>query len=263
MVGDNDDPFRSLCMGEFSPGLWIGNLQSVQYIFGHRPQQQQHTNTETTTTITTAWTIVSVLESDQLLNYVRNLIEQQQQQQQPQSAPSTIIVHRHVTWKLPDRNQAHFLSDTLLQVLACMDESTFLRNNNKNAIHSQCLVHCAKGISRSAAVCAAWLMHRLQRHDGNNGRAVSLADAMAALRRVRPEVQPNLGLTAALWSIQTARGNVREAVRKSQGQRSLSTLSSPLGHATAVSQPQQPQEQLPQPTRDDDPPDEASDQSDG
>jgi protein-tyrosine phosphatase len=196
------DPCRSLYMGEFSPGMWIGNLQSIKYILDHPPgvtADDVGTTEATTSACTTSWTIISVLESDRLLDYVSDLIRQQQQQPVPR-----LVVRHHFTWKLPDTNQAHFLSDTILQVLAYMDEAF----QSNNTIHSKCLVHCAMGISRSAAVCAAWLMH-------NNQCGVhSLADAMAALRRVRPGVQPNMGLTAALLSIQAMRGNVPAAMER-------------------------------------------------
>jgi protein-tyrosine phosphatase len=205
----DDDPCRSLYMGEFSHGMWIGNLQSIKYILDHPEVAADVGTTEATTSAscTTSWTIISVLESDQLLDYVSDLIRQQQQQ-----PVRRLVVRYHFTWKLPDTNQAHFLSDTLLQVLAYMDESI----QSNNTIHSKCLVHCAMGISRSAAVCAAWLMH-------NNQCGVrSLADAMAVLRCVRPGVQPNMGLTAALLSIQAMRGNVpaamNRAARPQQGQ---------------------------------------------
>jgi protein-tyrosine phosphatase len=200
----DDDPHRSLYMGEFSPGMWIGNLQSIKYILDH-PDVANNVGTtvgttETTTSAsTTAWTIISVLESDRLLDYVRDLIQQQQQQPVPR-----LVVRHHFTWKLPDTSQAHFLSGTLLQVLAYMDKSF----QSNTTIPSKCLVHCAMGISRSAAICAAWLMH-------NNQCGVhSLPDAIAALQRVRPGVQPNMGLTASLLSIQAMRGNVPAAIER-------------------------------------------------
>lgn len=190
-----DDPCRSLYLGEFSPGMWIGNLQSVKYVLDQEAANvgtvgiEDISETIAGMTRRSTWTIISILESDRLLDFVRDLT-----QKQPE------IVQKHYLWKLPDSSQADFLSDKLVQVVAYMDES-FQKNSN-----SKCLVHCAMGISRSAAVCAAWLMHQ--------NRHYSLPEAMSVLRRVRPGVRPNMGLTAALLSIQATHGDIRAAVER-------------------------------------------------
>jgi protein-tyrosine phosphatase len=193
MTARHDDIVcRSLYMGQFIPGMWIGNLQSVKFVLDHAEGASDNTRD------TTTWTIISVLESDQLLDYVKYLILQRPDK-----------VQKHYLWKLPDRSCADFLSDKLVEAIAHMDESFQHSNRNNSNSHHQCLVHCAMGISRSAAVCAAWLMHQFpSRYD-------SLANAMAVLRCVRPGVQPNMGLTAALLSIQTTRGDIRAAMERS------------------------------------------------
>jgi atypical dual specificity phosphatase len=51
------------------------------------------------------------------------------------------------------------------------------------------LVHCFQGKSRSAAVCAAYLMAK---------SGCSLEEALDEVRRTRPQAQPNLGFAAQL-----------------------------------------------------------------
>lgn len=57
------------------------------------------------------------------------------------------------------------------------------------------LVHCFRGKSRSATICAMYMMR---------ARGVRLDDAMAAIRAVRPCAQPNSGFVRALRALERA-----------------------------------------------------------
>ena len=61
------------------------------------------------------------------------------------------------------------------------------------------LIHCRKGISRSATVCAAFLLHSGQGRGGGGGGGAAapppcpVEATLAFMRERRPQVQPNVG----------------------------------------------------------------------
>merc|ERR1740117_146446 len=84
-----------------------------------------------------------------------------------------------------------------------------LRNIDKVMKHrggsnsnSGVLVHCASGISRSVAACAAWLMTR---------RNYTLDDAMDKVVECRPSAKPNFGFMQALKILEYSRGDLEAA----------------------------------------------------
>lgn len=69
----------------------------------------------------------------------------------------------------------------------------------------QILVHCASGVSRSAATCAAWLMTR-------QGR--SFDEALRDIREGRPVANPNFGFKQALQVLEAEDGDLEAAAAK-------------------------------------------------
>jgi hypothetical protein len=165
------------------------------------------------------------------------------------SSSEMSVITRHELLKIPDKPNAKFVSQRLMEILQVIDEglsstskliSTTAadgkasenlpqHNSMKNSsigsgtgdttIRKACLVHCAKGISRSAAVCAAWCMTR---------KHLNLEEALAVIRRVRPEAQPNLGFLAELRAIQQSRGDIDMAMeRLNRGRKAETTSDEP------------------------------------
>jgi protein-tyrosine phosphatase len=173
------------CCAEILPGLWIGSLASVKAVVCDGNDEKSH-----------QWTIISVLESEKLLRLTKAILSSRQ----------AFGDFQHVVWRLPDKSSGDFLSERLLSILACIDEMLVVvdakpnHNNNK-----ACLVHCAQGISRSAAVCAAWLLSR---------KKLSLREALAAIRKARPEIRPNLGFLASLRALEQCGGDVKKAMQR-------------------------------------------------
>jgi protein-tyrosine phosphatase len=166
-------------MGEILPGLWIGSLWSVKEL-AKMPDR--------------SWTIVSVLQSPKLSLYVETAIAEMRRH----SSEMTIQTEE---WRLADQSQANLISARLSEILHLMDESIHPEENRA------CLVHCAFGVSRSAAVCAAWLIAR---------RQVSLQQAMELIRVARPEASPNMGFVAGLRALEKCGGNIEDAQQRTQ-----------------------------------------------
>lgn len=161
-----------------------------------------------------------VLQSDTLLHLARvALLQPQPHAQQENDASSdcsSLMIEGHMLWQLSDNSQADFLSPQLEQALRTIDHVMLTSTTTDTVPHQHqqqqqqeieseraaCLVHCFHGVSRSAAVCAAWLMVR---------RKWSLAEALESIRRVRPQIHPNLGFIAGLHALQQCHGNVAAA----------------------------------------------------
>ncbi|KAF4113733.1 hypothetical protein G5714_006278 [Onychostoma macrolepis] len=73
------------------------------------------------------------------------------------------------------------------------------------------LLHCNAGVSRSATLCLAYLMKH---------RRLTLAEAHALLKSLRPIVRPNSGFWRQLI----------EYERKLHGKNTVSMINSPVGH---------------------------------
>jgi protein-tyrosine phosphatase len=174
------------CCAEILPGLWIGSLASVKVVGGDGNGDKLH-----------QWTIISVLESEKLLRLTKAIL----------SSRKDFGDFQHVVWRLPDKSSGDFLSERLLSILACMDEMLVVVDAEPNQYNNNkaCLVHCAQGISRSAAVCAAWLLSR---------KKLSLQEALAAIRKARPEIRPNLGFLASLRALEQCDGDVEKAMQR-------------------------------------------------
>lgn len=188
MSADNNQSviMDPLLLGEFRPGYWIGNLQSIKEL------SKISDDTE--------WTVISILKSEKLFAFARAAVEEL-------PFPSTV----HLEWELQDESQAEFISPRLIEVLDAMDKAVEVTPPSTNGSRTSkskkaCLVHCAFGISRSAAVCAAWLMAR------QNVR--SLSQALTEIRAARPGASPNLGFIASLRALQESKGNVQAAMER-------------------------------------------------
>mmetsp|Transcript_21546 Transcript_21546/g.30008 ORF Transcript_21546/g.30008 Transcript_21546/m.30008 type:complete len:176 (-) Transcript_21546:135-662(-) len=166
-------------MGIIVPGLWIGNLSSVQHLDVLENQSGNGPATNVT--------VISVLSSQSLIRFATDILSNKYQE-------SSIRI-QHVVWELRDKPKASFLSDTLTKILQEMDETI--------SSGGTCLVHCARGISRSAALCAAWLISR-------NG--LSLEEAMDKIRSGRPDANPNLGFIASLKTIEKRNDDKRDVM---------------------------------------------------
>lgn len=126
------------------------------------------------------FTVISLLSEEMTLNLTSNLLAEH---------------HSREVWHLRDKSSAPFLVPDLVRVLSVIDKS-----------RRPVLVHCAKGKSRSAAVCAAWLISRK--------RCSTVQEAMGIIRKARPEAQPNLGFLAALKAIERHGGDVEAAMNE-------------------------------------------------
>jgi Dual specificity phosphatase, catalytic domain len=185
-------------MAEVRPGLWIGNLQSIQHLNEVYPKKW------------TQWTVVSILNDETLYQFKCHALGKTQY--------SLIIGHctvrQEIDWDLPDTPTAEFISPKLDSVCWVLDQN--LKNSFRNPtggktldrdgfIHP-CLVHCAQGVSRSAALIAAYLLYCVE--------ARTLEEAMARIRAVRPDVAPNVGLVAGLRALEQFQGNVPAAMAR-------------------------------------------------
>lgn len=169
-------------MGEIRPGLWLGNLQSAAEL--------------TTFPSDIRWTVISVLKSEMLFSYVRTILRE-------------VADCVHVEWALDDSSRATFVSARLDEILLAMDEVAE-HDDTASPRRRACLVHCAAGVSRSAAVCAAWLISRPK---------LTLAEALNEVKRVRPVASPKLGFIAGLRAIEQCNGNVEAARRRMEASR--------------------------------------------
>jgi len=154
-------------MGQVVPGVWIGSLTALSHLDPRRN-----------------WTVITILSSNQTVKLVCDLISH-----------SSTNVKEHVVWMLCDAVRADLLSKNhLLRVFGILDKAT---------THDACLIHCAKGASRSVSVCAAWLLA--------SRRYKTLELVLERIRRVRPNANPNLGFLSSLRALEQCEGDVTKA----------------------------------------------------
>jgi len=201
---------------EVMPGLWVGNLMSLSHLNDIGSENQQ-TNKR-------AITVVSALGNPNLIQLAKDLIEKQCLQQVNDGDKATLDI-RHVIISLRDTVESDLLS-VLPEALATIDEalsngstntssrSNDAQSNNAAGISSLkqsidirkpadrnhddnnpqriCLVHCAKGVSRSVSLIIAYLLSR------HPLKFKSFDEALMHVRTVRPQARPNIGFALAL-----------------------------------------------------------------
>jgi protein-tyrosine phosphatase len=170
---------------EVFPNVWLGSLSAVQIVCSESSPDVD-------------WTVISLLDSPRLVAFSESLLKDRVEKG----------TCRHIIWNLADKPGASFLSDRLKQVLAIMDEASDDETKNTICIHKNdtnkaCLVHCAKGVSRSVSVCAAWYISR---------KSSTLSEALDMIRKSRPEAMPNIGFLAALRALEQSQGDVDKAM---------------------------------------------------
>lgn len=185
---DNDS------MGEVLPGLWVGNLMSVSKLLQTQAATPLHL------------TIISVLSNQNLIRLVKDILEQHSLKQGTGDLNSAACISiRHEVIELNDLAESDLLS-ILSYALKLVDEalghcqtiSTSDKSDNEgNDTSGQqkrkiCLVHCARGASRSVSVVIAYMLSR------HRSRFKSFDEALQHVRRVRTVASPNIGFSLAL-----------------------------------------------------------------
>ena len=61
------------------------------------------------------------------------------------------------------------------------------------------------GVSRSATLCAAWIISR---------KKVSMEIALETVRKARPEIFPNMGFIASLRALEQCDGDIDKAIER-------------------------------------------------
>lgn len=154
-------------MGQVVPGVWVGGLGALSHLDSRR-----------------TWSVVTILSSNHMVKLTCDVLSQ-----------SSTNVQEHVVWILRDSTQADFLSEQHLQrIFGILDKAS-----TQNA----CLIHCAKGSSRSVSACVAWLLY--------SHKFETLEAALTRIRRVRSNANPNLGFLASLRALEQCNGDVSKA----------------------------------------------------
>lgn len=181
------------CVGEVVPGLWIGSLVALKQIPFWTKINAENSQ------IPFCMTVVTVLSSDRLIGLATGLLKEMEENREEKANNCHIT---HVVWRLRDQVKANLLSNELCSILQTIDDAVLSKDEKNN---TACLVHCAQGVSRSAAVCAAWLMSR---------RGHSLEKAMETIRKAKANANPNLGFLAELKAIEVCEGDIHLAMRR-------------------------------------------------
>lgn len=206
--------------GEVLPGLWVGNLMSAFHL-GHLAQESTDIGSSSTDRrVAVVVTVISVLSNPNLIKLVTDALEGQRRLKVGKPATSNnaenyryrriIIGINHIVIPLKDTVDSD-LSSLLPNALTAIDEALgknvtlsspstndclpteFDRDDVK--YHNQrriCLVHCARGASRSVSVIVAYLLSRYS-HAFN-----TFDEALRHVRTVRPQAIPNVGFAREL-----------------------------------------------------------------
>jgi len=112
----------------------------------------------------------------------------------------------HVQVEIDDHPEADFLN-ALRQVVNAIDQILLeisCDSVSKDPPRQGVLVHCASGISRSAAACLGWIMMRCNK---------TFDEAFALAKAARPKINPNFGFVQALHLLEAHGGNIEVARR--------------------------------------------------
>ena len=186
--------------GQVLSGLWIGNLMSVSHLDDiiHRTVSDSNTSSLSDNKKTVVVTVISVLSNPNLIRLATDLIEKQRKKKDINDCNRTIDI-KHVIIQLKDTVDSD-LTSVLPSALEAIDtvlgpntnlQSTSDEKRNDN-FQRICLVHCAKGASRSVSVVLAYLMSR------QSNRFKSFDEALSHIRTVRPQASPNIGFALEL-----------------------------------------------------------------
>ena len=180
---------------EVLPSLWVGNLMAVSHL-NNLMQQSTTPAADTADTKDTfkknlVITVVSVLSNPNLIRFATDALEQQRLQfaKKDTRIEKISIEIKHVIVHLKDTFDSDLLS-ILPNALTAIDEA--LNNDSNNGLQQICLVHCAKGASRSVSVVIAYLISR------HANRFNTFDEALRHVRSMRPQAAPNIGFALAL-----------------------------------------------------------------
>ncbi|MEE6496220.1 hypothetical protein FKM82_002262 [Ascaphus truei] len=109
----------------------------------------------------------------------------------------------------------HLLDESSADLLSCLPECLRFVNEALGTAGSSVLVHCHAGVSRSAAVVTAYLMHTSK---------LAFQDAYTKLQSLKPDVNSSVLSVATNWARSTGTGSsVHAAVGSPQHFRSIRT----------------------------------------
>ncbi|KAG7355139.1 flavin-binding monooxygenase-like protein [Nitzschia inconspicua] len=198
-------------MQEIIPTLWLGSIAALREIGSLDPPTTSCSSVSRSSNNSNSlcnekdtaihhWTVISILDSPKLIDLTKTILQ------------DLVSAGRctHVVWRLSDTCHATFLSTTLESILQQIDDGIDCETKNElingRSTNKACLVHCAKGVSRSVATCVAYLLSRRYCN--------TVQEAMDIIRKNgrQPEVSPNLGFLASLRALEQCHGNLSEAI---------------------------------------------------
>ena len=176
----------SSAWGEVMPGLFVGNLTSEAKLrdLANSSDHRQQSN------IKVIVTVISVLSNANLVRFASDAIEKQWRGLADAGDDGPELEIRHVTIPLKDVAESDLLA-VLPNALAAIDSARCDMADNCNS-RRICLVHCARGASRSVSLVIAYLLSR------HPDRFKTVDEALAHVRTVRPQAQPNIGFALSL-----------------------------------------------------------------
>jgi predicted protein tyrosine phosphatase len=184
--------------GEVLPGLWVGNLMSVYNLIRLIQQRSNEFGSISTTNESkeVAVTVISVLSNPNLISRTTKALDEQCRQK---NGGSKITSINHIVIPLKDTVDSD-LKSILPSALSAIDEALLFDHHrcsdnedcNHNPQRRICLVHCAKGESRSVAIIVAYLLTR------HSHAFTTFDEALQHIRTVRPQAMPNIGFSMIL-----------------------------------------------------------------